>query len=254
MVDKLKLLMGKPIQMDDKGLIFAYQPLVKDIVDIGEDKFRKFVTVYTVTSEFVFNGLENDEELSKKYNIFEMFFLKDKNGENPLDKTLFGGEKALDVLRESLIYFFHTDNINILENRKKIVIRDSYLLDINEFKKLRKVIQDIVCSTDIDFEKVPKNMSKRKLDIWLKLQNGRRRDAEQKAVYLQDIINFTMFGGNSFIPIREIEQMTYYELNNAYKSIMGIDSYYTNLQYKLSPKYEIKEKIPHWTDNIKIGK
>lgn len=254
MIDKLKLLMGRPIPCFEEGNIFAYQPIIKSIVDIGEDVFQSYITPYVITSESIFNGLENENELIEQFHIFDLFFLKDEHGNCPLDKAVFNGKKSLDVLRESLSYFIRTNNIDILFNRKKIIIDNSYLIDKNEFIRLRRIIQEIVGRGDIEFEKTPKNMTKRQKDIWLKLQKGRRRKAERNAIYLQDIINFTSFGGKTYIPPREIEQMTYFQLMNAYQSIVGIESYEIGMQYKLSQKYDVKDNVKHWTETIKIGK
>lgn len=252
--DKLKVLMGRPIPVSKEHGIYVRQPLVKEVVDVGEDEFQQLLLPFILTTDAIFNGAENEEELIEKFHVFDLFFMKTESGKTILDSSVFNGENALEVLRNSLSYFLQSDEIRILENRQKIIINNSYLIDKDEFDKLRKIIQSILGRGDIEFEKPPKDMTKRQKDIWFKLQKGRRRKAEREAIYLQDLINFTSFGGTSYIPFKEIDEMTYFQLHNAYKSIMGVDSYRTGIQYKLSQKFEVKDDIKHWAETIKIGK
>lgn len=253
-VDKLKILMGRDIVIDKESGTKIYQPLVRDVVDMGEDEFQTLIMPFILTTDAIFNGAENEDELNEKYDVFDLFFLKGENGKTLLDDAIFNGKSATESLVESIKYLTHADDIRILEMRQKLVVNDSYLIDKNEFNKIRKIVQDVLGRGDIQVEKPPKHMGKRQKDIWFKLQRGRRRKAEKEAVYLQDLINYTSFGGTSYIPFKDIDMMTYFQLHNAYKSIVGVDAYRTGLQYKVSQKYEIKEDIKHWSESIKIGK
>ncbi|WP_260866684.1 AMP-binding protein [Bacillus pumilus] len=250
-IDKLKLYMGRPIVVSEENNLFIKQPLVKDVVDLGEDNFKKFVNPFILTIESIFDGFENLEEISSKYDIFELFFIKGEEGETILDSAF--GEPALELLKNSLRYFMNCKDIQVLEMRQKLII-DNHIVDKKEFARIRKIIQEVTCKEDIEIEKAPKDMTKRQKDIWLKLKKGRMKKAEKDAVYMQDIINYVSFGSSSYIPPREIDEMTYYQLYNAYRSIVGIDSYKIGFQYKLSPKFEVKEESKHWLETIKIGK
>lgn len=243
--------MGRPILINKDSNIHVYQPLIEEIVDMGEDMFQRFVIPYTLTTEAIFNGLDNVDELVEKYHMWDLFFILNEDGGSILDSVL--GGNALDALTEGLKFFLHADEVKILPQRHKVIIDNSYLIDDKEFDSLRKVIQGVIGRGDVEFEKTPKDMSKRQKDIWFKLQAGRRRRAEKEALHLQDLINFTCFGGNAYIPLREIDSMTYFQLNNAYKSIMGMDAYRTGMAFKLSQKFEVKDEIKHWMDSLKIG-
>ncbi|MCY7911099.1 AMP-binding protein [Bacillus inaquosorum] len=254
--DMLKVRMGRPIDISitDNHKVRVHHPIMSEIIDLGEEEFQKMVIPFILTTDAVFAGAENIDELNSKFHIYDLFFLEDEKGKTILDDTVFDGKNALEVLCESLSFFLRTDEILPLKIRRKIGVKGSYVIDSKEFDLIRKAVQAILGRGDIEFEKPPKNMSKRQRDIWMKLQKGRRRRAEKEAVYLQDIINYVQFGGRSFIPDKDIEEMTYYKLHNAYRSIMGVDSYLTGLQYKLSQKFDIKEEIKHWAETIKIGK
>jgi hypothetical protein len=253
LVDKLKILMGRPIEVNKENKVYVHQPLVSDIVDIGEDEFNTLILPYVLTTESVFNGVENEEELIERFHFFDLFFIK-TNEEKSLLDNVFGGKKSLEFLEETLMFFLKADEIRILENRQKVVVNNSYLIDKDEFDKIRKAIQAVVGRKDVEVEKPPKNMSKRQKDIWFKLQKGRKRKAERDAIYLQDIINFSAYGGSSFIPFDRIDKMTYFQLQNTYKSVLGKDSFNVGMGYKLSEKFEVKEDIKHWTETLKIGK
>lgn len=244
--------MGRSILFNKEHNLYVKQPLIADVVDMGEDAFNDLVLPFTLTSEAVFNGQDNGDELALKYSPFDLFFAQVEEGVYLLD-NVFGGKSALGVLKDSLSYFLQTDNVYFLNHRKKIVVNE-FVIDQAEYIKLRKIIQGVTNRKDIEFEKVPKNMTERQRGVWVKLQAGRRRQAEREAVYLQDLINFTSNGGTSFIPYKEIDKMTYYQLANTYKSVMGRDSFNVSMGYKLSYKYDVKDEIKHWSETLKIGK
>lgn len=251
-MDKLKLLMGRPILIDKESELFVRQPMINEIVDMGEDVFNELTMPFILTSEAVFNGVDDEEELVEKFDIYDLFFAKLDNDVFVLD-SVFGGKSALGVLENSLSYFFQTDDIEFLVFRKKIRIGE-YLMDKKEFMELRKIIQGVTSKQDMQFEKPPKNMTKRQKDIWMKLQKGRRRRAEKDAIYLQDMINYVSFGGTTYIPLDQIDRMTFYQFSNAYKSIIGVDAFHIGMGYKLSEKFEVKDDVKHWTESLKIGK
>ncbi len=244
--------MGRPIEYSKDHKLFVHQPTISEIVDMGENEFNERLLPFTLTSEAVFNGQDNAEELSLKYSIYELFFTQVEDDVFILD-NVFGGKSALGVLKDSLSYFLQTDNIQFLMNRKKIGV-DDFVVDEEEFMRLRKLIQGVTSRTDVEIENIPKNMTKRQRDIWDKLQAGRRRTAEREALYLQDMINFTSFGGSTYIPLDQIDRMTYYQLFNAYKSVMGKDAFQIGMGYKLSYKFDVKDQIKHWSEALKIGK
>lgn len=252
MVDKLKLVMGRPILINEETKTYVHHPLVSDIVDMGEDEYLNMCLPYILTKEAIFGNLENSQALSEKYGLLQLFFIEVGEGKRLLD-MMFDGD-SLEVLKNSLSYFLETDEIRILERQNKIVVKNEYLIDESEFQKIRKVIQSVTDRSDLEVEKPPENMSKRQEDIWRKLQEGRRRKAEKDRVYVQDIVNIVSFGGNTYIPKNVIDNMHYYELSNAYKSITKMDIYKTKLLYHISPKFESKDEFGHWSKDLKIGK
>ena len=57
----------------------------------------------------------------------------------------------------------------------------------------------------------------------------------------------------TFIPYGDILNFTYWQLMDRYSDVLNIDAYKTHMDYKLSPKYELKDTdFKHWTEAIKI--
>lgn len=255
-IDKLKVYSGKPIEIDSEYGTKVYQPTVDEIVNLGEIQFNELILPIIITTNAVFNGLENEDELIEKYKIFDVFFIQSEQGKSILDDSLFNGKKAMDVLVDSISFFTHVDkkNIQVFSHLRNTISINGFIVDRDNFHLLRNAIQSTLSRGDIEIEKPPKDMGKRQRDIWEKLQAGRRRKAEKDALYIQDIMNFVQFGGDSYIPLREILIMTYYQLLNAYKSILGKEAFVVGTMYKISPNFEVKEEVKHWTGSLKIGK
>lgn len=245
--------MGRQIVLNKEHELFVKQPMIHEVVDMGEDGFNELVLPFVITNEAVFNGLENENELMSQFHMYDLFFAEIEENVYVLD-SIFGGKSALGVLKDSLSYFLQTDDIEFLIHRKKIVVNGNYLMGKEEYMSLRSIVQGVCNRQEMQVEKPPSNMTKRQKDIWMKLQKGRRRKAEKDAVYLQDLINYTSFGGTTYISTSEIDRMTYYQLSNAYKSIMGVDAFRIGMGYKLSEKFDVKDDIKHWTESLKIGK
>lgn len=244
--------MGKDIPVSEEHNIAVRQPRISEVVDMGEEKLNQVILPFILNTDIIFGNSDKEEELNAQFDIFDLFFVETEDGKMLLDNIL--GERTIDALVESLKYFLDVEEVRVLSKRKKIVINNAYLIDAEQFRIIRKVVQEVMNRKEIEVEKPPKNMSERQRDIWIKLQRGRKRSAEKNALHLQDIINYTSFGGSYYISFNEIENMTYYQLQNAYKSVIGKDSFDIGMGYKLSQKFDVKDEIKHWTDSLKIGK
>ena len=160
-----------PLVLNQENNVLVYQPKISEIVqlgDNGEECFNDLIFPFIINMNTIIDSLEIDEENLKDFNILDMFFIKTKDGKTIIDMMF--KKDGLDSLLESLKFFLRTDNFKILENRRKIVINDTYLFDNEEFEKLRKIIHAISCKKDIEIEKPPKNMSESQLCfIWWRI-------------------------------------------------------------------------------------
>ena len=240
--NQTRLFFGRPIPLDEK--ISIIQPKLGQIIDMG-DRYDNYLLPYTITLDTIFD----DTSVIGDLTLFELFFEKFDDETYVLQGAF--NNNPIELLSES-ITFFTGQEVKILENRKKVIIGDSYILDKVNYEHFRKIIQAVSTRKDLVVEKMPKGLSERRKDIWLKIQEGRRRKAQRESLGLEDIANVICFGGSSYISLDEIMNMTYYQFFNAYKSILGKDSYFIALQYKVSQKYEYKEELAHWSKDMKI--
>ena len=235
----IALRLGK--DFDFEG-IKVKQPKVVDYAYKDEDYINSLCLPFLITSQVI-----DDDDISH-YKPLEMFFLKDKEGNYVLDKIF--GASAIDILCNS-ISELTGEEVDFLENMEQIVIAKKVLLTVENFEVLRQGIKLIYGKEDIEIEHPPRNMSERQLDIWIKLQNGRKRNATDDVLTIADYINIANCSLN-YIPIKDIEEMTLFQLFSVVKTILEIDSHDIALRYKTSYKFEIKDDVSHWSEKIKI--
>lgn len=244
----LNIYFGRDIPLDDK--ISIKQPRILEIIDIGEDKFNKYILPYTINLSLLFD----DDVDTSNIDVYELFFTEDggEGGSKVLDGLL--GEDSINLLVESLSFFtgVDIDRIKVLKNRRKIIIDESYILDKQSFIEFRKLIQAICVRKDLEVEKPPKKMTDRQRDIWSKLQEGRRRKAMKESLKIEDMANFISYCGNTHIPTESLLSMTFYQFNNAYTATISMDNYRTMMEYKLSQKYDVKDEVKHWTKTMRV--
>lgn len=231
---------GLPINLGDMGII--YQPTIEELLTIG-------FTNKEIVQPFLLNiGLlveDENSEILKVLKDFDMFFLA-SNG-------------MLEVLIKSLAILYKTNNIKVSEDKrledKKIIIEDKFFIDRNNYDKLSEIILQMF------FVERPKKQEEEKVylptekhkQIWQKMQNKKKKKALKEQMNLCDIINVVCHG-NTFIPYEQVRKFTYYQLINSYKTLMKIENYKEFTQFKLSPKFEVKNDMKHWITEVKISK
>ena len=84
------------------------------------------------------------------------------------------------------------------------------------------------------------------------MQRKLAKHRKKKELVIPDIMKVVQ-NGKTFIPYGEILNFTYWQLMDRYSDVLNIDAYKTHMDYKLSPKYELKDTdFKHWTEAIKI--
>lgn len=244
----LNVYFGQDIPLNEN--VSIRQPRMFEIINIGEDKFNKYILPYTINLSLLFD----DEVDTSDIDIYELFFTEDggEGGSKVLDGLLEGD--SINLLVESLSFFtgVNIDNIKVLKNRRKIIIDESYVLDKLSFIEFRKLIQAISVRKDLEVEKAPTKMNSRQLDVWKKLQEGRKRKAMRESLKIEDMANFISYCGNTYIPTESLLSMTFFQFNNAYTATISMDNYRTMMEYKLSQKYDVKDEVKHWTKTMRV--
>ncbi|KKQ13982.1 MAG: hypothetical protein US25_C0032G0015, partial [Candidatus Moranbacteria bacterium GW2011_GWE1_36_7] len=77
-------------------------------------------------------------------------------------------------------------------------------LNRDNFDKFSELILKICGRERQKIEKSPIFENDRQRESWIKLQEGRKRNAKNNVVNIEDIINICEFGRDEYIPIEEI--------------------------------------------------
>jgi hypothetical protein len=198
--------------------------------------------------------LQNDEVVEQlKLKTFDMFFLCDENG-NKIFK-IDNETSYLDLLINSLKFFFKTDNI-ILDPKNMIIYIEDKIIHRENFDLIVDVILGITGSKRIKPEKIPEFENEKQKQIYYALQKGRKEKEEKNKITLLDIIHIVMFGGSIFIDYDNIIEWTYLRLIDAYSVIVGKENYEASKIIMAVPIMDTKgiESPKHWFESIKVNK
>lgn len=218
-----KLFMNKPFFVDRAGYVF--QPTIDEIMNIGSINYFNLVSPYLMelkdTNESVYNLFFKQENLS-----------------------------SINYISMSLELFFKQE-VKVDSFNKRFLIGEHGVIDKDNFSELSEIIKLISCFEEDVPEKLPENMSEEQKRIHEKMKYHRNRRANIDAPTLKEILNTVIHRGRSFIPYDVVGKFNYYQLINSYKAIFGLDSHDISMMYKLSPNFEVKDDIPHWSKVLK---
>lgn len=229
----LKLLLREPIYIKDMG--FIYQPLIKDIVDIGENTLNNYINVMSLTKELF---MDNNNNMDKDLTNFDIIFsITDKDYRNKLTKA---------------IEFFTRQKVHFLKEVGFISIGKQGRLHQYNYDDFINIVLIMFNRqrTKGNNEKT-KNMSEKQKEIYYKITKYRRDNIEKNRLRLSDIINIVKHGGSSFMTKEQIKNMTYFEMIKCFETIISKNNYEEFLQYKTSPNFKVEKSVPHWTISIK---
>lgn len=247
-INKVDLLFGNPISITSNVAIKV--PTVETMCK--EPNFGVYTQVFTVTTRELFSGVREVDKFEDKYpTIWDMAF--DAEGSLILGQML-GHPSGMNILIDSMAYWtgLKSEAFQPLTN-KKIVNQDvGLIIDEKKFKEICELIQIITCyEKNLDLV-APKNMSNRKWGIWEKSYKGRMRNAQRNSRTIADKILVLSVSFDAYIPLNEIQNMTIYHFNKLCEAVSQKESYRTQWDIKLSPKFESKGSLRHWRELIKL--
>lgn len=240
-MDTSTLISGLPVYIQGIGKL--NQPTMSDILKNGQDYYDLLTYPFLVDLSKVIS-----DEQSMEYKPFDLFFLSRDNSEFLLQQQ---GIPLLVILVEALKLYFDVE-IELSMDTKTINIKDQGVINGDNFEELCDVVRQINDKTPQEDEKPPVFQNERQKDIYEKIMAGRKRQQMRDQVNLSTIINTVVHGGKSFIPYREVMQMTFWQLLNSYKTILQMDNWKTNypvMTVQIDPK---DMDLSHWNKLIKI--
>lgn len=207
-----ELVRQQPINYN--GLLFYPISLDEISEKIGLDKFDDILYPFLMNKECI----NLPEEVLNNLDLFEDFILET--------------EAMLSSVVIILHLFCKCEDIRIGEDKSLILLfgEDTHFeINKDNFDDISEIIMQINGKKKIKVEKPPKNMSDRQKDIWHKLQEGRKKDAEKNALKFYDILNICEFGGNYHIPQSTIGTWTLWKIMNCFSTRVDLKVYDDNV-------------------------
>lgn len=233
-----ELVTGNPIRYKN---LYIYQISFDDICTFfGYDNFSYLMMPFCLTAEYIkeTTGLDVQDE-----NIFKEIILKDKN--------------LLENVCQILLLFCKCEKITLFDQTLQLYDKESndvmFKITNENFNDISDILLMINGKEKLKIEKPPDGLSERQLDIWMKIHEGRKREAKKNHLQIYDIINICEFGGKSHISVDEIKKWSFWKLINCYKSIAGDREYEDNLRIGIeSHDLSSIEKDKHWLKKLMI--
>lgn len=211
-----------------------HQSSFKEILDYGIEDFEKLLLPYYITIDSLSDEITEEEK--QNLTNFELVCSSQDSVEFLFLSLEFFCKCKIDVDKDGFIF----EGCNGRLNK-------------NNFDEFAEIILKICGRERVKKEKVPEFKNDRQKDIWQKLQEGRKRNAKNNEIKMEDIINYCEFGGRSYIPIEEIKKWTIWRIMNCYNSIIGTSAYNDSFRiYLVSGEKSLIEN-KHWTDLLKLN-
>lgn len=232
---KMSLLMGDSLFVDS----FEIKQLkLKEILEIGYDRYQQLVSILTVDKEELAKLIEFKEDIDSM-NVYDIIF----NSQN------------LGLLREFV------DSLKFFLNESEVVFHDSFGLvfgDVQDSKFLNSknfnYISDAVkytnCLYNVDKDKLYNPEDEKAMSIIKKLKRGREKTEKIKSsksegkedMDMADIVSAVSVNSNSYNK-SNIWDATIYQIYDEFRGIDKFVSYNTNV---LAAINGAKVDLKHW--------
>jgi hypothetical protein len=231
------LISGLPIRWQGEKI---HQPSIKEILEYGESEFYNLITPFIITKDFL--GVPED---NMEFSIYDYILYITHIRENFFDAISY----FMKINKEEDIKIYPNENNEII-----IIVKERSMITKENFDDISNIILQICMVKKQKPEKIPKFKNDRQRDIYIKLMEGRKRKSMEEAMSLADVINNVCHGGESFIPYREVIEMTMYQLYNSLGSIITKDAYNREYQkYIGGADPEDLDIKMHWSKKLKIN-
>lgn len=222
--------------------IILHQPRVRELVkyDIDVDKL--------VQPFFAFVDLWDIEESQKaNYRNLDLIFYDHVfcERENCPQNSM------LKAMISTLVYLCRNNDIGYDLEKGTIKVNGIDKIDRYNFDELQSFILSIFYAKKPKLQKIKGD--KRQRNKVLEMQKKLAKHRKKKDLNIPDTLKVVQ-NGDGFIEHGKLLDFTYWQLMDRYSDILKVDAYKTYMDYKLSPKYELKDTdIKHWTEDIKVA-
>ena len=250
----MKLILATGSNVDFHGQTL-YQPTIDDIVKIGEDEFETLLLPFQVSLEV----MDLAKEYKDKLKNFDLLFAMSSGG-NYILKTQ-EGESWLNILVDSLKFFFKTDKIRVSTNEmcikiKSGMIKTILIIDRDNFQELADFILAFTERKRMEKEEVKTFKSEAQKKAYEELQ--KLRESYKERNNLQDefcLANIILALENSIDEINKetIGKNTYWRVIKRYRDTMEKDKFNKNMQVAASGNADTESMdLEYWTKKTMI--
>lgn len=241
-------------------------PRVKDV--IKNNDYDIYTSIFTTMTRQIFSTAREVDRIESEFpNLWFMLWNQELN--ISLGSMFRQGDTLSDIMLDALSYWTglekHIDRdgenfgFKVLTQQKKIIHLDTQWVineDVyNEFSELIKVITN----WNLPEEFLPPQInSDEQHKLWLKIYNGRLNNRKMRSdKSWGDRILLLSTGGNSYIPLDEISEMTIFTFNELMLFHSERDAY--DMQWMVYSLPDIDRKNltapkTHWKEKAKIRK
>ena len=251
------LILGQDISYSEK--ITIHVPKIIEITQMAEVEFNNHIKPFVISVRELFSGMsEVVDRIEDEFpTLWDMAFNDEMNAQVGYAVSQRKGTKLTELIVDGLVYWTSSnkDEFQILSNGKIVNKSLDWVIDKDEYQKFSKYIKIITLSQPNEELIAPRGMSEAQRKVWDALYKGRVRKLQKaKKVELGDKI-LILQGSTSYIPFREIAEMTYYQFSNLIKVYAEKEKSDTNLQFYTAYKFETKDmKLSNWRENISLIK
>jgi hypothetical protein len=235
--NKLKLLAGLPIEVEDLGLVHPLK--LKEIIEYGYSEYLSNLNVFAVKKEQMFKDVPE--------------------GLNEFDVLLTLGDLNINLMLKEALSFFLKDEIFLYKEKQLIIVGtndDNFrIINRKNFMDLRKVIQvqNYLISAD-DIEANPKNEKAKEVKERLKKSKEEVNRIKKKEDELDETDFFDMLSAisskSNCISKIDVMELTIFQIYEEFKRLNHIDQYETGILALLQGAKNVKLK--HWSSKISL--
>jgi len=228
-INNNKLLLDNHIDTDEFGRIFHLS--IDFLKEYAEEYFDMVLLPFGLTLDF----FDISEEEKRSFKVFDFFLL---------DPTY------RKTLLKSLRHFFRLEPV--YDEHEFCIYVGVKVINRMNFDDLSELILRMHKSKKLILEKPPAFENAQQKDVYMKIQEGRKRKNKESRITFSTMINVVMNYGNYYIPPDEVSRMTLFQLIARYEAITGTDYWEINFRQALAGVDSNKLDLTHWLKTARL--
>lgn len=238
-IDKLKLLAGDPITLDDIGYVHPFT--IRDIKDFGgESEFNSYLNVLTMGNRLATIAFGESDDINA-LSDFQIIYLLCSMDINYKDVVM----KALSLLFKTQV---ELTDYGFLVNDK--IINDSNFDELIYILKVQNcLIKPSNESEDNPANDKAKELLEKRRKARERLNRAKNNDSDGEPLTLDDLVSILCANGNG-INIFNVWDLSFYAFNDQFNRMKMFDDYQISVQSLLAGANPNEIELKHWMSKI----